>query len=70
MNTYDTIKRSVTQLLNKGVVYEAWDVKGYCDSGHGDERACNSCRERERDSTCGTLGRWKECYNPCVRCFR
>ena len=29
MNTYDTIKRSVTQLLNKGIVYEAWDVKGY-----------------------------------------
>ncbi|MBM3134280.1 MAG: hypothetical protein FJZ89_03140 [Chloroflexi bacterium] len=29
MNTYDTIKRSITQLLNKGVVYEAWEVKGY-----------------------------------------
>ena len=29
MNTYDTIKRSVTQLLNKGIVYEAWAIKGY-----------------------------------------
>lgn len=29
MNTYDTIKRFVTQLLNKGIVYEAWDVKCY-----------------------------------------
>ncbi len=29
MNTYDTIKRSVTQLLNKGIVYEAWGIKGY-----------------------------------------
>ena len=29
MNTYDTIKRSVTQLLNKGIVYEAWDLKCY-----------------------------------------
>jgi hypothetical protein len=29
MNTYDTIKRSMAQLLNKGIVYEAWDVKGY-----------------------------------------
>ena len=29
MNTYDTIKRSVTQLLNKGIVYEAWGVKCY-----------------------------------------
>jgi hypothetical protein len=29
MNTYDTIKRSITQLLNKGIVYEAWNVKGY-----------------------------------------
>ena len=29
MNTYDTIKRSITQLLNKGIVYEAWDVKSY-----------------------------------------
>jgi len=29
MNTYDTIKRSITQLLNKGTVYEAWDIKCY-----------------------------------------
>ncbi len=29
MNTYDTIKRSMTQLLNKGIVYEKWGVKGY-----------------------------------------
>ena len=29
MNTYDTIKRSITQLLNKGIVYEAWGVKCY-----------------------------------------
>lgn len=29
MNTYDTIKRAVTQLLNKGIVYEAWAIKGY-----------------------------------------
>jgi hypothetical protein len=30
MNTYDTIKRAITQLLNKGIVYEAWkDVKCY-----------------------------------------
>ena len=29
MNTYDTIKRSVTQLLNKGLVYEAWGAKCY-----------------------------------------
>ena len=29
MNTYDTIKRSVTQLLNKGIVYEAWNIKCY-----------------------------------------
>ncbi len=29
MNTYDTIKRSLTQLLNKGIVYETWNVKGY-----------------------------------------
>jgi hypothetical protein len=29
MNTYDTIKRSVTQLLNKGIVYEAWGIKCY-----------------------------------------
>lgn len=29
INTYDTIKRSMTQLFNKGIVYEAWDIKGY-----------------------------------------
>ncbi len=29
MNTYDTIKRSMTQLLNKGIVYEAWRIKCY-----------------------------------------
>lgn len=29
MNTYDTIKRSITQLLNKGLVYEAWRTKCY-----------------------------------------
>ena len=29
MNTYDTIKRSMTQLLNKGIVYEAWNAKCY-----------------------------------------
>ena len=29
MNTYDTIKRSVIQLLNKGIVYEAWKIKCY-----------------------------------------
>lgn len=29
MNTYDTIKRSITQLLNKGIVYEAWQSKSY-----------------------------------------
>jgi hypothetical protein len=29
MNTYDTIKRSMTQLLNKGIVYEAWGIKCY-----------------------------------------
>jgi hypothetical protein len=29
MNTYDTIKRSITQLLNKGIVYEAWGIKCY-----------------------------------------
>ena len=28
-NTYDTIKRSVTQLLNKGIVYEAWGIRCY-----------------------------------------
>lgn len=29
MNTYDTIKRSMTQLLNKGIVYERWNTKCY-----------------------------------------
>jgi hypothetical protein len=29
MNTYDTIKRSMTQLMNKGIVYEAWNIKCY-----------------------------------------
>ncbi len=29
MNTYDTIKRAVTQLMNKGIVYEAWNTKCY-----------------------------------------
>jgi len=29
MNTYDTLKRSMTQLLNKGIVYEAWGAKCY-----------------------------------------
>jgi len=29
MNTYDTIKRAVTQLLNKGIVYEAWKTTSY-----------------------------------------
>lgn len=29
INTYDTIKRSITQLLNKGIVYEAWEIKSY-----------------------------------------
>lgn len=29
MNTYDTIKRSTIQLLNKGIVYEAWGIKCY-----------------------------------------
>lgn len=29
LNTYDTIKRSITQLLNKAIVYETWDTKGY-----------------------------------------
>ena len=27
MNTYDTIKRSMSQLLNKGIVYEDWNDK-------------------------------------------
>jgi hypothetical protein len=29
LNTYDTLKRSMTQFLNKGIVYEQWGVKGY-----------------------------------------
>lgn len=29
MNTYDTIKRAMTQQLNKGIVYEAWGTKCY-----------------------------------------
>lgn len=29
MNTYDTIKRSTIQLLNKGIVYESWGTKCY-----------------------------------------
>ncbi|MFZ5821095.1 MAG: NotI family restriction endonuclease [Chloroflexota bacterium] len=29
MNTYDTIKRSITQLFNKGIVYENWGMKSY-----------------------------------------
>ncbi len=29
LNTYDSLKRSMTQLLNKGVVYERWDTKCY-----------------------------------------
>jgi len=29
INTYDTIKRALTQLLNKAVVYEAWQIKNY-----------------------------------------
>lgn len=29
MNTYDSIKRSLTQLMNKGIVYETWDTKCY-----------------------------------------
>jgi hypothetical protein len=29
MNTYDTIKRALTQLINKGIVYEIWDTKCY-----------------------------------------
>lgn len=29
MNTYDSIKRSITQLMNKGIVYEAWNSKCY-----------------------------------------
>jgi hypothetical protein len=29
INTYDTIKRSMTQLFNKGILYEKWGVKSY-----------------------------------------
>lgn len=29
MNTYDTIKRSMTQFFNKGIVYELWGTKCY-----------------------------------------
>ena len=29
MNTYDSIKRTVAQLMNKGVVYENWGTKCY-----------------------------------------
>ncbi|MEW5958316.1 MAG: NotI family restriction endonuclease [Chloroflexota bacterium] len=29
INTYDTFKRLIPQLLNKGIVYEAWNIKGY-----------------------------------------
>jgi hypothetical protein len=29
INTYDTIKRSMTQLFNKGIVYETWGIKSY-----------------------------------------
>ena len=29
MNTYDTIKRAITQLMNKGIVYETWNIKSY-----------------------------------------
>lgn len=29
MNTYDSIKRAITQLMNKGIVYEAWNSKCY-----------------------------------------
>lgn len=28
-NTYDSIKRAMTQLMNKGIVYEAWKSKCY-----------------------------------------
>ena len=28
-NTYDSIKRAMTQLMNKGIVYEAWNAKCY-----------------------------------------
>ena len=29
MNTYDSIKRTITQLMNKGIVYESWNTKCY-----------------------------------------
>jgi len=29
MNTYDSIKRAMTQLMNKGIVYETWDTNCY-----------------------------------------
>jgi hypothetical protein len=29
MNTYDSIKRAITQLMNKGIVYETWNTKCY-----------------------------------------
>lgn len=29
MNTYDSTKRAIIQLMNKGVVYETWDTKCY-----------------------------------------
>ena len=29
MNTYDSIKRTITQMMNKGIVYETWNTKCY-----------------------------------------
>ena len=29
MNTYDSIKRAITQLMNKSIVYESWNAKCY-----------------------------------------
>jgi hypothetical protein len=29
MNTYDSIKRAIIQLMNKGIVYETWNTKCY-----------------------------------------
>lgn len=29
INTYDSIKRAITQLMNKGIVYESWNTKCY-----------------------------------------
>ena len=29
MNTYDSLKRAITQLMNKGIVYEVWNAKCY-----------------------------------------